>query len=75
MNACWLGREDSNLRIQAPKARALPLGDAPTFEKTLNPALYAKFPKHIHSIKRFCNYQFDLFSENKPEDKITEPIE
>ena len=25
----WLGRKDSNLRIRAPKARALPLGHAP----------------------------------------------
>ena len=25
----WLGREDSNLRMPAPKAGALPLGDAP----------------------------------------------
>src|SRR5687767_15983625 len=26
----WLGRKDSNLRIPAPKAGALPLGHAPT---------------------------------------------
>ena len=26
----WLGRQDSNLRMAAPKAAALPLGDAPT---------------------------------------------
>ena len=26
----WLGREDSNLRMSAPKADALPLGDSPT---------------------------------------------
>lgn len=26
-----LGREDSNLRITAPKAAAFPLGDAPTY--------------------------------------------
>ena len=25
----WLGRQDSNLGMQAPKARALPLGYAP----------------------------------------------
>ena len=25
----WLGREDSNLRMQGPKPCALPLGDAP----------------------------------------------
>jgi hypothetical protein len=25
----WLGREDSNLRMAASKAAALPLGDAP----------------------------------------------
>ncbi len=25
----WLGREDSNLRMRAPKARVLPLDDAP----------------------------------------------
>src|SRR4051812_10208760 len=25
----WLGREDSNLRMAAPKAAALPLGDSP----------------------------------------------
>lgn len=28
--AGWLGREDSNLRMAAPKAAALPLGDSPT---------------------------------------------
>ena len=27
---CWLGRQDSNLRMPASKAGALPLGDAPT---------------------------------------------
>ena len=27
----WLGREDSNLRMAAPKAAALPLGDSPVF--------------------------------------------
>lgn len=27
---CWLGREDSNLRMAVPKTAALPLGDAPT---------------------------------------------
>jgi hypothetical protein len=27
----WLGRQDSNLRMAASKAAALPLGDAPTF--------------------------------------------
>ena len=26
----WLGRQDSNLRMAASKAAALPLGDAPT---------------------------------------------
>ncbi len=26
----WLGRQDSNLRMAAPKAAALPLGDAPS---------------------------------------------
>jgi hypothetical protein len=26
----WLGRQDSNLRMPASKAGALPLGDAPT---------------------------------------------
>ncbi len=28
-----LGWEDSNLRMRAPKARALPLGDTPTVER------------------------------------------
>lgn len=27
----WLGRRDSNPRMSAPKADALPLGDAPTY--------------------------------------------
>jgi hypothetical protein len=27
----WLGRQDSNLRMAAPKAAALPLGDAPAW--------------------------------------------
>ena len=26
----WLGRQDSNLRVSAPKADALPLGDSPS---------------------------------------------
>jgi hypothetical protein len=29
--AVLLGRQDSNLRMSAPKADALPLGDAPSF--------------------------------------------
>ena len=29
----WLGREDSNLRMRAPKARVLPLDDAPVVIK------------------------------------------
>jgi hypothetical protein len=28
--AAWLGRQDSNLRMTASKAVALPLGDAPS---------------------------------------------
>jgi hypothetical protein len=31
--AILLGRQDSNLRMSAPKADALPLGDAPSFWK------------------------------------------
>ena len=27
--SCWLGRQDSNLRMPVPKTGALPLGDAP----------------------------------------------
>jgi hypothetical protein len=27
--SCWLGREDSNLRMRVPKTRVLPLDDAP----------------------------------------------
>ncbi len=30
VNIDWLGRQDSNLGMAAPKAAALPLGDAPT---------------------------------------------
>ncbi len=30
----WLGWEDSNLRMRAPKARALPLGDTPIDTKS-----------------------------------------
>lgn len=33
--AGWLGRKDSNLRMAAPKAAALPLGDSP---RTAEPA-------------------------------------
>ena len=29
-NQFWLGRQDSNLRMSAPKADALPLGDTPS---------------------------------------------
>src|SRR5204863_7773740 len=32
----WLGRKDSNLRMAAPKAAALPLGDAPLCSKETN---------------------------------------
>src|SRR3569623_1871070 len=32
----WLGRKDSNLRMAAPKAAALPLGDAPILETRRN---------------------------------------
>lgn len=30
LRSIWLGRRDSNPRMSAPKADALPLGDAPT---------------------------------------------
>ncbi len=39
---CLLGRQDSNLRMSAPKADALPLGDAPLcdgIQMQLYPAL------------------------------------
>src|SRR5947209_10313910 len=29
LSKCWLGRQDSNLRMPVPKTGALPLGDAP----------------------------------------------
>src|SRR5690348_17876807 len=29
LRRCWLGRQDSNLRMPVPKTGALPLGDAP----------------------------------------------
>ena len=29
LRSIWLGRQDSNLRMSAPKTDALPLGDAP----------------------------------------------
>jgi hypothetical protein len=35
-NVDWLGRQDSNLRMAAPKAAALPLGDAPTFPSDMS---------------------------------------
>ncbi len=31
----WLGREDSNLRIQESEPCVLPLDDAPTFERNI----------------------------------------
>ena len=34
MGACWLGRQDSNLRMPVPKTGALPLGDAPADGRT-----------------------------------------
>jgi hypothetical protein len=33
-NALWLGRQDSNLRMAASKAAALPLGDAPAMRRS-----------------------------------------
>ena len=30
LRSIWLGRQDSNLRMTAPKTVALPLGDAPS---------------------------------------------
>ena len=34
-NQKWLGREDSNLRMQEPKSCVLPLDDAPLFQGKL----------------------------------------
>jgi hypothetical protein len=31
VSSAWLGRRDSNPRMTAPEAVALPLGDSPTF--------------------------------------------
>ena len=36
--AVWLGREDSNLRMAAPKAAALPLGDSPSLTSRESPS-------------------------------------
>ena len=53
----WLGREDSNLRMPAPKAGALPLGDAPPKQRMYNVQPYLiqhysakeqKYEKFIH---------------------------
>ena len=42
----WLGREDSNLRMPASKAGALPLGDAPVSEVQVKKSVRRKY----HSI-------------------------
>src|SRR5689334_6571913 len=36
----WLGRKDSNLRMAAPKAAALPLGDSPRYNSKPNPIVF-----------------------------------
>lgn len=41
----WLGRQDSNLRMTAPKAVALPLGHAPSF----NLAILAKYKGYFNA--------------------------
>ena len=45
LSLLWLGRLDSNQRMSAPKADALPLGDAPTksTKKTKQRALFINF--------------------------------
>jgi hypothetical protein len=46
MEENWLGRQDSNLRMAAPKAAALPLGHAPT---VLVPRIYRfRAPASMH---------------------------
>ena len=48
----WLGRLDSNQRMSAPKADALPLGDAPTksIQKTKQRALFINFSILLYAI-------------------------
>lgn len=40
----WLGRRDSNPRVPAPEAGALPLGYSPTMERSYQIALKSKYP-------------------------------
>ena len=39
-NAVWLGRPDSNRRMEESKSSALPLGDGPVKEKTVRTGLH-----------------------------------
>ena len=51
----WLGREDSNLRMQEPKSCALPLGDAPKSRMTHPAALFrcsGNFPESGRTFRR-----------------------
>ena len=43
--ALWLGRKDSNLRMAAPKAAALPLGDSPRYYSKPNPIVFCGLPQ------------------------------
>ena len=43
----WLGRQDSNLRMAAPKAAALPLGDAPKPIRVLSKAATRRKPHRM----------------------------
>lgn len=51
LSALWLGRLDSNQRMSAPKADALPLGDAPTKSiLTKQRALFINFSIFFYAI-------------------------
>jgi hypothetical protein len=42
MPVYWLGREDSNLRMQEPKSCVLPLDDAPELQAAMTNPLFEK---------------------------------
>src|SRR4029079_10156979 len=54
----WLGREDSNLRMAAPKAAALPLGDSPPSGVWLSlaggPGIPRWRPGHYRLLREKC---------------------
>ena len=62
----WLGREDSNLRMPASKAGALPLGDAPVSDVQIKRARKTELPHESNAL----TYSF---RDNVTQGKMRQP--